>query len=93
MIAKLRTNFKMANVLSKALLICAYVFANWKVFAGALTMLVGSAQWTTTILGSMVSGAIVVVVAHFLPRLFLRFTMLLTMLTNLALTNLFLLFR
>lgn len=74
MITKLRNNFMLANVLSKVLLVCTYVFANWKSFAGALTFVTGSASWATVLLGSTVSGAVIVVLAHFLPRLFLRFT-------------------
>ena len=73
MIAKIRSNFKTVSILSKVLLICTYVFANWKSFAGVMTALTGSAKISTTLLGCAISGVIVAVVAHFLPKLYLRF--------------------
>jgi len=73
MIAKLRANYMLANVLSKILLALAYVFASWKTFAGLMTMMLGSAAWPTILLGCSFSGAVMVVLAHFLPKLYLKF--------------------
>ena len=63
----------LATILSKVLLVCAYVFANWKVFAGALTYMTGSAYWPTVLFGCSLSGGVIVLFSHFIARLFLRF--------------------
>ena len=72
MIAKIRNNFKLANVLSKTLLVCTFVLASWKDAAGALSLVFSCAPWTSTILLSLFAAGIVVVVAHFLPSLYLQ---------------------
>ena len=73
MIAKLRTNFRQANMLAKVVLVCAYVFANWKNFAGALTFMTGSASWPMILFGCALSGLIVMLIANFVPKMYLRF--------------------
>ena len=72
MITKLRANFKLTNILSKALLVLAYTLACWKDSAGALTLLIGCAPISATFLCCLFSGGIVAVVAHYLPRLYLK---------------------
>ena len=72
MITKLRTNFQLANKLSKVLLLVAYTIACWQDNAGILTLLIGCAPISATFLCCLFSGGIVAVVAHFLPRLFLK---------------------
>jgi hypothetical protein len=71
MIAKIRNNYMLSNLLSKALLVCTYIFANWKIVAGTLTAMLGSASWAMILFVSTNSAAITVVLAHFLPKLYL----------------------
>ena len=56
----------LATILSKVLLVCAYVFANWKVFAGVLTYMTGSAYWPTVLFGCSLSGGVIVLFSHFI---------------------------
>lgn len=73
MINKIRSNLKLYNVLFKALLVLTYFFASWKEFAGTLTLMQNSADWPTIVWGCAISSAVMVAIAHFLPRIYLKF--------------------
>ena len=74
MIEKLRTNFKLSNILSKVFFVLAYCFANWKSAAATLTAFIGYVEWGQIIFTTAIAAGISALVAHFVPVLFLRVT-------------------